>query len=100
MLDDYQREAIMNTSWGGVLVVTGFIVCPCHLVITLPIILGLLAGTGFGVILAANTGFVYGVAGGYFIVALAAGWYLLNRKTSKAGPARRMPAHGKVIQNQ
>ncbi len=89
----------MNKVWGGVLVVTGFIVCPSHLVITLPIILGLLAGTGVGVILAANTGFVYGIAGGYFIVALAAGWYLLKRTTSKAGPARRTPAHRKVIQN-
>jgi len=100
VLDDYQREAIMNKVWGGVLVVTGFIACPCHLVITLPLILGLLAGTGVGAILAANTGFVYGIAGGYFIVALAAGWYLWNRKRSKAGPARRLPDRGKVIQNQ
>lgn len=78
----------MSRVWGGVLAVTGFIACPCHLVITLPLILGLLAGTGFGAILAANTGFVYGIAGSYFIVALAASWTLLNRKRSKAGPAR------------
>ncbi len=90
----------MNRVWGGVLVVTGFIACPCHLVITLPLILGLLVGTGVGAILAANTGFVYGIAGGYFIVALAAGWYLLNRKRSKAGPTPRFPAHGRVIQNK
>ncbi len=90
----------MNRVWGGVLVVTGFIACPCHLVITLPIILGLLAGTGVGATLAANTGFVYGIAGGYFIVALAAGWYLLNRKRSKAGPTARLPTHGRVIQTK
>ncbi len=90
----------MSKVWGGVLFVTGFIACPCHWVITLPLILGLLAGTGVGAILAENTGFVYGIAGGYFIVALAAGWYLLNRKKSKAGPTGRLPAHGKVIQNQ
>ncbi len=89
----------MSKVWGGVLFVTGFIACPCHLVITLPLVLGLLAGTGVGAILAENTGFVYGIAGGYFIVALAAGWYLLNRKKSKAGPAGRLPAEGKVIQN-
>jgi len=77
----------MNKVWGGVLVVSGFIDCPCHLVITFPLILSLLAGTVVGAILAANTGLVYGIAGGYFIVALAAGWYLLNRKRSIAGPA-------------
>ena len=78
----------MSKAWGGVLVVTGFIACPCHLVITLPIVIGLMAGTGAGAILAANTGLVYGIAGGYFVVALAGGWYLLNRKRSKAGPTR------------
>ena len=76
----------MSKAWGGVLVVSGFIACPCHLIITLPLVLGLMAGTGAGAILAANTGLVYGVAGGYFVGALAAGWYLLNRKRSKAGP--------------
>ena len=82
----------MNKAWGGVLVVTGFIACPCHLVITLPIVLGLMAGTGAGAILAANTGLVYVIAGGYFVVALAGGWYLLNRKRSKTGPARARSA--------
>ena len=72
----------MTKVWGGVLVVTGVIACPCHLIITLPILLGLMAGTGVGAILAANTGLVYGIAGGYFVVALAAGWYLFKRKRS------------------
>ena len=81
---------------GGVLLVTGFIACPCHLIITLPIVLGLLAGTGVGAILAANTGWVYGIAGGYFIVALAVGWYLLNRKRSSLAQARRLPARAKA----
>ena len=73
----------MSRVWGSVLVVTGFIACPCHLVITLPLFLGLMAGTGIGAILAANTALVYGIAGGYFVVALAAGWYLFNRKGQK-----------------
>ena len=73
----------MSNVWGGVLVVTGIIACPCHLIITLPLILGLMAGTGFGAILAANTGLVYGIAGGYFVIALAAGWYLFKRKGQK-----------------
>ncbi len=90
----------MRKVWGGVLFVTGFIACPCHLVITLPLILGLLAGTGVGAILGANTGLVYGVAGGYFIVALAAGWYLLNRKRSKAGPSRPLPDRGSTVRDK
>ena len=76
----------MGKVWGGVLLVTGLIACPCHLVITLPIILGLLAGTGVGAILGANTGLVYGVAGAYFIVALVSGWYVLNSKKGVPRP--------------
>ena len=90
----------MSKVWGGVLFVTGFIACPCHLVITLPLILGLLASTGVGAILASNTGLVYGIAGGYFIVALAAGWYLLNRKRSRAGPSRPLPDRGSTVQDK
>ena len=86
----------MGKLWGGVLVVTGIVACPCHLVITLPLILGLLAGTGAGAILGANTGLVYGIAGGYFIVALAAGWYLLNRKGSSLKQAGRLPSRAKA----
>ena len=78
----------MGKVWGGVLLVTGFIACPCHLPLTLSLAVVLLGGTAVGGFIAANTGLVYGIAGGYFIVALAAGWYLFNRKRPKAGPAR------------
>ena len=89
----------MSKAWGSVLVVTGFIACPCHLIITLPLVLGLMAGTGAGAILAANTGLIYVIAGGYFVAALAAGWYLLNRKRPKAGPARArgVPSDGRHL---
>ena len=73
----------MNKVWGGVLVVTGFIACPCHFVITLPIILGALGGTGLGAFLSDNQGLVYGVASTYFIVGLAGGIYLWDRRQSK-----------------
>ena len=86
----------MDKIWGGVLVVTGLVACPCHLVFTLPIILGLLAGTGVGAILGSNTGLVYGVAGAYFIIALASGWYVLNRKRPSPAQARRIPARAKA----
>ena len=59
---------------GGVaLTVTGFLACPCHLIITLPLLISLLAGTALGSFLSRNTGLVTTFAGIYFVVALADG---------------------------
>ena len=90
----------MGKLWGGVLLVTGLIACPCHLIITLPLYIGLLAGTGIGAMLGANTGLVYGIAGGYFRASSAAGWYRLNRKRSKTGLTARLPTNGRVNLNK
>ena len=90
----------MNKVWGGVLVVTGFIACPCHLVITLPLILGVLGGTSLGAFLSDNQGLVYGVATGYFIVGLAGGIYLWNRRNSKSGQASHLPTQENAPQNK
>ena len=69
---------------GGVaLTVTGFLACPCHLIITLPLLLSLLAGTALGSFLSHNTGLVYTGAAIYFVAALALGYWFLF------GPARR-----------
>ena len=67
---------------GGVaLTVTGFLACPCHLIITLPLLISLLAGTALGSFLSRNTGLVYTGAGIYFVVALALGyWFLFGPK--------------------
>ncbi len=70
----------MNNIWGGVLAVTGFIACPCHLPFTLPLLIGVLGGTGIGVGVAANVSLIYGFATGYFILAFGVGVYMLNRK--------------------
>lgn len=86
----------MSKVWGGVLLVTGFIVCPCHLVITLPLILGVLGGTGLGAFLSDNQGLVYGVATGYFIAGLAVGLYLLNRKKRKPDGAATLAGLDKL----
>lgn len=82
----------MNKVWGTVLTVTSFVACPCHFPVTLPILLGLLGGTGLGGFISSNTGIVYGVAAAYFIVALAAGYWLLSRKAKARGRARELPA--------
>ena len=70
----------MSRVWGWVLAVTGFVACPCHLPLTLPLILGGLGGTGIGSFIGANTSWIYGIATGYFIVGIAVGVYLLMRK--------------------
>ena len=70
---------------GGVaLTVTGFLACPCHLIITLPLLISLLAGTALGSFLTRNTGLVFTFASVYFIVALALGaWFLFGRDWRK-----------------
>ena len=70
----------MSRVWGGVLTVTGFVACPCHLPFTLPLVLGVLGGTGLGSFIGANTGLIYGVFTGYFIAGIGVGSYLLNRR--------------------
>jgi hypothetical protein len=73
-----------------VLTVTGFLACPCHLIITLPLLLSLLAGTALGSFLSQNSGLVYAGASIYFVVALALGGSLLlhqKRPGSQSTPA-------------
>ena len=76
----------MRRIGGVVLTVTGFLACPCHLIITLPLLISLLAGTALGSFLSRNTGLVYTGAGIYFVVALALGaWFLFGPKRGKRG---------------
>jgi mercuric ion transport protein len=63
----------MRRAGGIVLTVTGFLACPCHLIITLPLLISLLAGTALGSFLSRNTGLVTTFAAMYFVVALALG---------------------------
>ncbi len=67
----------MRRIGGVVLTVTGFLACPCHLIITLPLLISGLSGTALGSFLSRNTALVYTGAGVYFVVALALGaWFL------------------------
>ena len=79
----------MSRVWGGVLAVTGFVACPCHFPLTLPLILGMLGGTGIGSFIGANTSWIYGIVTAYFIVGIGVGWYLLMRKRTG-----RLPLEG------
>ena len=59
--------------------VTGFLACPCHLIITLPLFISLLAGTALGSFLSRNTGFISIGAGISFMVALTASSHAVVR---------------------
>ncbi len=80
----------MRRMGGAVLAVTGVLACPCHLVVTLPLLAGLLAGTALGNVLTHNPGLVYTGASIYFVGALALGswfWFSPARGKRKAGAA-------------
>ncbi len=80
----------MRRIGGIVLTVTGFLSCPCHLIITLPLLISLLAGTALGSFLSHNTGLVTAFAGIYFVVALTLGTAFLfgpKRQKRAAEPA-------------
>lgn len=80
---------------GYLLAGTALISCPCHLVVLLPAVLGLLGGTALGAALAANTGWVVAGATAYFAVALAGTLYLLYGRTDNGeGNSRTPPSAG------
>lgn len=60
---------------GMALLVSGIMACPCHLVVTLPLLAGLLAGTALGSFLTTHTSLVYLGAGIYFVGALLLGYW-------------------------
>ncbi len=71
---------------GGVaLTVTGILACPCHLIVTLPLLASLFAGTALGSFLTRNTGEVLTFAGMYFVVALALGAWCLFGPPQRKG---------------
>lgn len=66
--------------WGSVLFGLGFIFCPCHLLVTLPLLGVWLGGTAFTGMLSANIGLVTGVSSALFVGFLSLGWWLINQK--------------------
>jgi hypothetical protein len=66
-----------RTISGWFLAVTGFLACPCHLVVTLPLAAALLSGTALGGWITTHQGAIVVGASLYFVGALAAGAMLL-----------------------
>lgn len=55
------------------LLITGMLVCPCHMPLLLPLLATLLSGTVLGAWLSANMGLVFLITTLYFVVALVVG---------------------------
>jgi len=70
----------MRSRSGLILLVSGFVACPCHLPLTLPLLLALLGGTSLGVFLRENTAVIVVAASVYFLIAIGAGLYLLIQR--------------------
>ena len=67
----------------GAMFVVSFATCPCHLPITMPLVLVLLAGTPLAVWVTQHSGWVYAVMAGVFLLSLALGliWMRSSDKT-------------------
>jgi len=91
------REAPMRRSVGSsLLLITGFLACPCHVPLTLPLLVALFGGTALGTWLSTHTGLVIGLRRGYFFTAIVVGFWLLNRRSPECGatcppPRRHQP---------
>jgi mercuric ion transport protein len=70
-----KRMNLVRKGSGYLLILTGFLACPCHL----PLLLALTAGTAFGVFLANNAWLTVAVSVAYFVGALALGWRQLTQ---------------------
>jgi hypothetical protein len=64
---------------GYLLLGVGFLFCPCHLPITLPLLGLWLGGTTGASFLADNRGLIFGLSTALFLGGLAVGWWLLSR---------------------
>lgn len=70
----------VNEAKGWAAMVVGFVACPCHLPITLPIAISLTAGTATGAWLTNNTFLLASIMTVIFLGGLGLGYYWTNKK--------------------
>lgn len=70
----------MNTLKSAFFFITGLLACPCHLPVTLPLLLALTAGTALGTFLSENVWLIAGVSTIYFLAALTLGFRYLGQE--------------------
>ena len=91
----------MRRIGGVVLAVTGLLACPCHLIITLPLVLSRLSGTALGSFLSRNTGLVYTGGTIYFVVALALfAWFWFGPQRGKREKEAACPTCAPVASDE
>ena len=81
-------------SW--LFLITGFLACPCHVPLTLPLLVALFGGTALGTWLSTHTSLVIGLSTGYFLAAIVVGFWLLRRRSPESDatcspPQRHQP---------
>jgi hypothetical protein len=74
----------MTTLKGTAAAVLAFVVCPCHLPLTLPLLLTLTGGSALGLWLASNQLLVWLASTGLFLGGLLLAWYWFTRPTAGA----------------
>jgi mercuric ion transport protein len=89
-----EHAAMQRTISGWFLAVTGFLACPCHLVVTLPLAAALLSGTALGGWITTHQGAIVVGASMYFVGALAAGAMLLLAGTGALAVPTRQQRKG------
>jgi hypothetical protein len=89
-----EHAAMQRTISGWFLAVTGFVACPCHLVLTLPLAAALLSGTALGGWITTHQGAIVVGASMYFVGALAAGAMLLLAGTGALAVTTRQQREG------
>jgi hypothetical protein len=70
--------------WGYALMGLGFLFCPCHLPITLPLLAAWLSGTALTSFLNVNLGLITVASTALFIGLFGFGWWLLSRQEACA----------------
>lgn len=87
----------VNEAKGWVAMVVGFIACPCHLPITLPIAISLTAGTATGVWLTNNTFLLGSIMTVIFLGGLGLGYYWINKEEQSAPKLMHGPKNVVVV---
>ncbi len=90
-----ERYAVVLRTLGGyALGATAFVACPCHLPLTLPLVLAVLAGTSAGAWLTANPQLVVLGATMYFVVGIVGAAWLLGRRAAVRAGVRSQEISG------
>jgi glutaredoxin len=85
----------MSDAWlevrGYVAAAIALVACPCHLVVTLPLLIALTAGTALGAFLRQNSALVFGVSTVLFVGGLYLAFRWMGQPTTVADPPIRRP---------